>query len=184
MRERGGSCRPGSRRRSPCSSCFLRTDRSAGRSRWAGSDTDRCCARSGSHGVMDRWTAHCPGGCTHTLKNRRHTLNEFIRSNTSKSASTAFVFYPSLFFAAAVRHQSTHFCSPAAWRCHSNPVCSSGRPGPRCGAGRADTRRSASRTSPGPTCRCCCCTDRAGTARPPRRGFHSNQVSTRHSGHL
>lgn len=80
--------------------------------------------------------------------------------------------------------ESTYFCSRAVWRCHSNPVCSSGRPGLRCGAGRADTGRSGSRRSLGPTCRCCCYTDRAGTARPPLRGFHSNQGSTRHSGRL
>lgn len=80
--------------------------------------------------------------------------------------------------------EPTYFCSPAAWRCHSNPVCSSGRPDLRCGTGRADTRRSGSRRRRGPTCRCCCYTRRADTVRQARRGCHSNQVSTRRSGRL
>lgn len=80
--------------------------------------------------------------------------------------------------------QCTHSCSPAAGRCHSNQACSSGRRGLRCGTSSADTRQFGRRRNPGPTCRCCCCTDRAGIAPPPHWGFHSNQVSIRHSEHL
>lgn len=80
--------------------------------------------------------------------------------------------------------QCTHSCSPAAWRFRSSPVCSSRRRCPRCDTGSADIRPFGRRRTPGPTCRCCCCTDRADTLRPPPRGFHSNQVSTHHSEHL
>lgn len=89
-----------------------------------------------------------------------------------------------LYWSLLVSTQCTHSCSSAAGRCRSNPACSSGRRHPRCGKGSADTRQFGCCKTPGPTCRCCCCTDRADTASPPPRGFHSNQVSTRHSEHL
>lgn len=89
MNEGGGSCRARSRRCSPCSTCWARSDCSAGRPRLAGSDTDRRCAHSDSHRVMDRWRGRYPGGCKHTLEQGKGTRNEeFLLNNTQTSALT------------------------------------------------------------------------------------------------
>lgn len=78
----------------------------------------------------------------------------------------------------------THSCSLAAWRCRNNPACSSGKRHPRCDKDSADIRQFGCHRTPGPTCRCCYCTDRADMSHPLPRGFHGNQVSTHHSEHL
>lgn len=82
MNEGGGSCKARSRRHSPCSTCWLHTGCSADPSHLAGSDTDRCCGRSDSHRVMDRWRGHCPGGCKHTLRKRRENTHLNTPNNT------------------------------------------------------------------------------------------------------
>lgn len=89
-----------------------------------------------------------------------------------------------LLWGAAMVTRYTYSCSPAAWHCRNNPACSSGRRHPRCDKGSADIRRFGCHRTPGPTCRCCYCTDRADMSHPLPRGFHSNQVRTHHIEHL
>lgn len=59
--------RPHSRCRSPCSRCRAHRGRSAGRLRWGGSGTARCCGHSDSPRKTDTWRSRCPAGYRHIL---------------------------------------------------------------------------------------------------------------------
>ncbi len=78
----------------------------------------------------------------------------------------------------------TYFCSSGSVHCRNNRAYSGCSPRPRCGTGIWDKHPFGRHRTPGPSCRCCCCTDRAGILRPPRVGFRNNQGRILHTWHL